>query len=212
MRLAVEGGDCARQLAEALARLIPPPSLPGRITRELLSSLLILKGNHSHPVYDYKGIDKSDSVCHLRSECGKCGDHTYNACGNIPRYQSMPCSAARGQAVRFAVALTCVVVGRFVLWPKASDPEHGRILAYFKVCAAPPLELGSWVGVRRLFHLSFFLAASHMALPQDRSTASRTKRACSRCHSWNSSSRSCTASGTRSPASRQPPAAARPDL
>ena len=32
------------------------------------------------------------------------------------------------------------------------------------------LVLGSWVGVRRLFHRSLFLTASRLALPQDPST------------------------------------------
>ena len=33
-----------------------------------------------------------------------------------------------------------------------------------------PVVLGSWVGVRHLFHLSLFLAASRMVLTQDPST------------------------------------------
>ena len=40
----------------------------------------------------------------------------------------------------------------------------------------PLLVLGSWVGVRRPFHLSCFLTTSRMVLPQDPSTTSPQHR------------------------------------
>ena len=48
-----------------------------------------------------------------------------------------------------------------------SNPLDLRIQNKREERVAQLLELGSWVGVRRLFHLSLFLTASRMALPQD---------------------------------------------
>ena len=73
------------------------------------------------------------------------------------------------------------VLSRALLTPQADPGSRYRLLqehfksgpwakARRKGARYPRPVLGSWVGVRRIFHLSLFLTASRMVLPQDPST------------------------------------------
>ena len=70
--------------------------------------------------------------------------------------------------------------------PRLSPVPRARVVALSRdqerrgVCAdwAARSVLGSWVGVRRLFHHSLILTASRMVLPQDASTTQAVTRRC----------------------------------
>ena len=55
----------------------------------------------------------------------------------------------------------------------------GLSLSQCQGCSELVLLIGSWVGVRRLFHFFIFLTASRMVLPQDPSTGN-TRKTCRR--------------------------------
>ena len=55
-------------------------------------------------------------------------------------------------------------------WLRDKTPKDARVMAWWDYGYQIRSVLGSWVGVRRLFHHSLFLTASRMVLPQDPST------------------------------------------
>ena len=138
-----------------------------------LPNILVLTSRVDEPASSSAARREDASVHAFRVHvCSRSG------CATSQRDSSLSCGGGASLSCRprGSPAPTCSPSPLLHPATQKAAPEHGA------TSSPQLLILGSWAGVRRLFHLPVFLTASRMALPQDPGTTQNVE--------WHSAGRS----------------------